>query len=48
LLYGARSTISGTRAAALIVYAPVQTDKTRESLIELDKGDILGRSTEEN
>ncbi|HXJ61819.1 MAG TPA: pitrilysin family protein [Verrucomicrobiae bacterium] len=44
--YGAWSTIPAARGQRpFIVYAPVQTDKTRESLIELDKElrDILGR-----
>ena len=43
--YGAWSTIPSARGQRpFIVYAPVQTDKTRESLIELDKElrDILG------
>jgi zinc protease len=44
--YGAWTTIPAARGQRpFIVYAPVQTDKTRESLIELDKElrDILGR-----
>ena len=43
--YGAWSTLPEARGQRpFIVYAPVQTDKTRESLIELDKElrDILG------
>jgi zinc protease len=44
--YGAWTTIPAARGQRpFIVYAPVQTDKTRESLIELDRElrDILGR-----
>ncbi len=36
--YGARSLMAGARGQRpLIVYAPVQTDKTKETMVELDK-----------